>query len=314
MEYRRLGSSGLEISAVGLGTNNFGGRMEAEASAAVLRRAVELGINFIDTADVYGGSRSEEFIGRSLKGIRGQVVLATKFGSPLGEGPNQRGGSRQHILRAVEDSLRRLDTDCIDLYQMHFPDPRTPIEETLRALDDMVHQGKVRYIGSSNFASWQIAEASWTARTHHLTPFVSEQAEYSLLNRRIEREVLPCCRAYNIGIIPFFPLASGALTGKYRPDTPPPPGTRLGANQGMRSRFLSDRLWAILPGLERFAADRGRTVGELAIAWLLAQPQVASVIAGATKAEQVEANAKAADWRLTPEDVQGINKLLESAP
>ncbi|MBI3954277.1 MAG: aldo/keto reductase [Chloroflexi bacterium] len=310
MEYRRLGGSGLEVSAVGLGTNNFGGRMDAEASAAVLRRAVELGINFIDTANIYGGGRSEEFIGRAIKGMRGQLVLATKFGGPRGEGPNLRGGSRQHILQSVEESLKRLDTDYLDLYQIHFPDPRTPIEETLRALDDLVHQGKVRYLGSSNFAAWQLCEAAWTARSHHLNPFVSEQAEYSLLNRRLEREVIPFCQAYNVGIIPFFPLASGFLTGKYRPHEPAPSGTRLAGNERMGARYLTEKNFAVLAKLEQFAAGHSHTVGELAIAWLLAQPQVGSVIAGATRPEQVEANAKAGEWRLTPDDVQAVNKLL----
>ncbi len=310
MEYRRLGSSGLEVSAVGLGTNQFGTKLDAEASAAVVRRAAELGINFIDTANSYGGTRSEEFIGRAIKGMRGQLILATKFGSPQGEGPNRRGGSRRHILQSVEESLRRLGTDYIDLYQLHFPDPLTPIEETLRAFDDLVHQGKVRYIGSSNFAAWQLCEAAWVARTEHLTPFVSEQAEYSMLNRRLEREVAPFCQKYNVGLIPFFPLASGFLTGKYRPDAPAPAGTRIGDNERLRTRTLTEKNFALLAKMEQFAGSHEHTVGELAIAWLLAQPQVSSVIAGATRPEQVEANAKAGAWHLTPEDLAVVTKLL----
>ncbi|MSQ33802.1 MAG: aldo/keto reductase [Dehalococcoidia bacterium] len=313
MEYRRLGNSGLEVSAVGLGTNQFGTKLDAEASAGVVRRAVELGINFVDTADIYGGTRSEEFIGRAINGIRGELVLATKFGGARGEGPNSRGGSRQHILQGVEESLRRLGTDYIDLYQLHFPDPRTPIEETLRALDDLVHQGKVRYIGSSNFAAWQLCEAAWVARTEHLTPFVSEQAEYSLMNRHLEREVAPFCQKYNVGIIPFFPLASGFLTGKYRPDAPAPTGTRIGDNERLRTRTLTEKNFALLAKLEQFAGGHDHTVGELAIAWLLAQPQVSSVIAGATKPDQVTANAKAAAWHLTPTEAGEVTQLLGSA-
>lgn len=312
MEYRRLGSSGLEVSAVGLGTNNFGGRIDSDASVAVVQRALESGINFIDTANIYGGGRSEEHIGRAIKGKRGQVVLATKFGGPLGEGPNRRGGSRQNIMVCVEESLRRLNTDYIDLYQLHFPDQGTPIEETLRALDDLLRQGKVRYIGSSNFASWQLCEAAWTARTGHLAPFISEQAEYNLLNRRLEREVIPFCQAYKIGVIPFFPLASGFLTGKYRPGAAPPAGTRLAGNERMRARALTDKNFAILEKLEQFAGERGRPVGELAIAWLLAQPQVASVIAGATSPGQVTANVKAAEWRLSADEARAVSKLVES--
>ena len=310
MEYRRLGNSGLQVSAVGLGTNNFGGRMEAEPAARVVDEAIELGINFIDTADIYSKHLSEEYIGRAVKGKRQQVLIATKAAGAMGEDPNDRGASRQHIVPAVEESLRSLDTDYIDLYQMHFPDASTPIEETLRALTDLVRQGKVRYIGCSNYASWQAAEALWTSRTEHLESFVSVQPNYSLLNREVEKELVPFCRQYNMGILPFFPLASGFLTGKYRRGQAPPEGTRLAGGR-MGARWLTDANFDMLDRLETFAAERGHPMVELAIAWLLATPQVSSVIAGATKPEQLQANAKAVEWHLTPEDLEEIDRIME---
>ncbi len=310
MEYRQLGRSGLQVSAVGLGTNNFGGRTGEEQSVAVVRQAVEEGINFIDTANMYGRGLSEEHIGKAVKGVRGQVLIATKAGGRAGEGPNRSGASRQHLLQEVEACLRRLGTDYIDLFQLHFPDPKTPIEETLRALDDLVSDGKVRYIGCSNFAAWQVAEAAWTSKTLHLTPFVSAQNEYNLLDRRVERELSPVCQAYGLGIIPYYPLAGGFLTGKYQPNAPVPEGTRLAGNQRAQERTLTEDNFGVLKRLEGFAQDRGHTVGEMAIAWLLARPTVSSVIAGATRPEQVTANAKAASWRLTPQEAEEAVKLL----
>ena len=310
MQYRRLGRSGLEVSTVGLGTNNFGGRIDLDQTAKVLEQCLESGVTFIDTANSYGGGRSEEFIGKVLKDRRHQVLLATKVASAVGEGPNQRGASRKHILEQVELSLQRLQTDYIDLYQVHFPDPNTPIEETLRTLDNLVSQGKVRYIGSSNFAGWQLAEAAWAARTEHLTPFVSDQPEFSMLRRNAEREVLPFCEAYDVGVIPFFPLASGFLTGKYHRGEAPPEGTRL-AGGPMQARWLNEANFDVLERLEGFARDNGHTIGELAIAWLLAHRVVASVIAGATKPEQVVANAKAAEWELTTDEKAAVDQLLK---
>ena len=311
MEYRKLGPSGLQVSVVGLGTNNFGGRIDEEQSATVVHQAVEEGINFIDTAKNYGRGVSEERIGKAVKDIRSQVLIATKFSGPMGDGPNARGNSRYHIMQQVEDSLRRLQTDYIDLYQIHFTDANTPIEETLRALDDLVRQGKARYIGCSNFAAWQVCEAIWTSRALNLTPFVSVQPEYSLLNRTIEHELVPFSHAYNIGILPYFPLASGFLTGKYRQGEAVPEGTRLASNTRAQERTLTEKNFATLTRLETFAEERGHPIVELAFAWLLGNSSVSSVIAGATRPEQVTANAKAADWHLTPEDMEAIEALLK---
>ena len=314
MEYRRLGSSGLQVSAVGLGTNNFGSRLEEEAACIkVLRHAVDIGINFIDTSNSYGGSLSEQYIGKGITGIRDEVVLATKVFSAVGEGPNQKGASRQHIMREVENSLKRLQTDYIDLYQMHYWDPDTPIEETLRALDDLVHQGKVRYVGCSNYTAWQVCEAVWTSRALHLESFVSAQPHWSMVKREIEQELVPFCQAYNVGILPFFPLAGGFLTGKYRRGEPIPEGTRFQKNPRMGERYLKERNFDILDRLEEFAAERERPMVELAIAWLLYNPIVSSVIAGATKPDQVDANAKAADWHLTAEEMEELDGILTLA-
>ena len=311
MEYRQLGPSGVQVSSIGLGTNNFGGTIDAERSAAVVHQAVELGINFIDTANTYGRGLSEEHIGHAVKGIRSQVLIATKVSGAIGEGPNSLGNSRHHIMEQVEASLRRLQTDYIDLYQIHWTDPNTPIEETLRALDDLVHQGKVRYIGCSNFAAWQVCEAVWASKLLNLTPFVSVQPEYNLLNRAIERELVPFCQAYNIGIIPYFPLANGFLTGKYRQGEEVPEGTRFARNVRAQQPMLTEENFAILSRLENFAAERGHPMVELAIAWLLGNSTVSSVIAGATRPEQVVANAKSAGWNLTFEEMNEVGELLQ---
>jgi aryl-alcohol dehydrogenase-like predicted oxidoreductase len=310
MEYRRLGDSGLKVSALGLGTNNFGERLGEQESVRVVHAALELGINFIDTANRYGGGHSEEFIGKALKGKRKQALIGTKFGRVSGKGPNNSGGSRWHIMRAVEASLRRLETDYIDVYQMHVADPETPIEETLQALDDLIRQGKVLYIGCSSFASWQLCEAIWTARMRNLQSFVSVQPPYNLLEREIEEELVPLCRRYNIGIIPYHPLAAGFLTGKYRPGKPIPPGTRF-ALTPRHNHFFGERNFALLEKLERFAEERSRSVGELALAWLLANPLVATIIAGASNPEQLSVNLKALDWKLTAGDLKEIDQILE---
>ena len=309
MEYRKLGNSGLKVSTIGLGTNNFGGRMDAERSEAVLRQAVDLGINFVDTSDSYGRGLSEEYIGNVMGDIRSQVLIATKAASAVGEGPNDRGASRHHIMEQVEVSLRRLKIDHIDLYQIHFHDSTTPVEETMRALDDLVRQGKVRYVGCSNFAAWQVCESIWASKQLGLVPFVSVQPEYSLLSRTIERELIPFCRAYDVGIIPYFPLAGGFLTGKYRQGEPAPEGTRLAGNVRAQERTLTESNFAYLSQLESFAQERGHTIAELAFAWLLGNPSVSSVIAGATRTEQVVDNAKAGDWQMTQEDMKAVDAL-----
>ncbi|HZU77659.1 MAG TPA: aldo/keto reductase, partial [Dehalococcoidia bacterium] len=255
MEYRNLGRSGLQVSVVGIGCNNFGGRMDAEQTAAVVNTALDMGVNLFDTADVYGGRGvSEEYLGKALQGKRRNAVIATKFASPMGEGPHWAGGSRRYIYDAVHNSLRRLGTDYIDLLQMHRPDPSTPIEETLRALDDLVRSGEVRYIGNSNFTAAQAVEAAWVAKTEHLTPFISAQNQYNLLDRRIENDLVDVCVRYGLGILPFFPLASGFLTGKYRPGQPPPEGTRLAGPMG--GRMLTDQNYETLQKLETIA-DQG---------------------------------------------------------
>ena len=312
MEYRNLGTTGLKVSVAGIGCNNFGMRCDAEASAKVVHAALDQGINFFDTADVYGGQRSEEILGQSLKGRdRTGIVIATKFAMPMGEGPLKRGASRQYIMNAVEASLHRLDTDYIDLYQQHAPDDGTPIEETLRALDDLVHAGKIRYFGNSNFSGVQIADADWTARHHGLNRYVTAQNHYNLLDRRIERDVVPACKRFGLGILPYFPLASGLLTGKYQRGAPPPEGTRL-ANFGERGKAaLSDRNFDVVEQLDAFARDHGHTLLELAMGWLASLPEVSSVIAGATRPEQVTANAAAVSWRLTAEEMKTVTELAD---
>lgn len=298
MEFRNLGRSGLQVSVVGLGCNNFGRRCDQAQTAAVVGKALDLGITLFDTADVYGpAGLSEEYLGKALGARRQDVIIATKFRAQMGEGPLHAGGSRRYIMRAVEASLRRLGTDYIDLYQIHGPDPATPLEETLAALDDLVHQGKVRYVGHSNFSGWQTAEAHWLATVGHLTPFVSAQNEYSLLNRAVERELVPACARYGVGILPYFPLASGFLTGKYRRDAPLPEGARLTNAGPLADRVINDRNWDAVEKLEGIAREAGRSLVDLAIGWLTAQPQVASVIAGATRPEQVAENVAAGEWR-----------------
>ncbi|HEX3701226.1 MAG TPA: aldo/keto reductase [Phenylobacterium sp.] len=310
MKLRRLGASGLKVSEVGLGCNNFGMRIDEKQTAAVVDAAIEAGITLFDTADIYGGTKSEEFLGKALGKKRKQVVLATKFGMRIGDDETRKGGSRRWILRAVEDSLQRLGTDWIDLYQFHSPDPETPIDETLRALDDLISQGKVRYIGNSNFAGWQIADADWTARIVGQSRFVSAQNQFSLLERRVEYEVLPACERFGLGFLPFFPLASGLLSGKYKRGEAPPEGTRLAAWGPRGAQALSDKNFDKVEKLTAWAAERDHSLLDLAFAWLLGHPVVSSVIAGATSAAQVQANAATAEWRLTPAEVAEVGKLI----
>jgi aryl-alcohol dehydrogenase-like predicted oxidoreductase len=313
MSYRRLGKSGLAVSVVGLGCNNFGRKLDADGSRAVVDAALDVGMNLFDTADIYGiphGS-SEELLGAALKGRRGDIVLATKFGMDMaGMNGADHGarGSRSYIIRAVEASLRRLDTDYIDLYQMHTPDPATPIDETLSTLDDLVHAGKVRYVGNSNFAGWQIADADWTSRTAGVTPFISAQNQYSLLHRDVEIEVVPACQHLGLGLLPFFPLDSGLLSGKYRRAEKPAEGTRLSLER--YQRWLDGADWDTIEALSAYAAERGRSLLDVAIAGLAARPAVTSVIAGATTPDQVRANAAAGRWQLSPEDKSALDEHL----
>jgi aryl-alcohol dehydrogenase-like predicted oxidoreductase len=310
MEFRSLGKSGLKVSIAGLGCNNFGMRIDREAARAVVHRALDEGIRLFDTADIYGNrGGSEEMLGRALGSRRHQVVVASKFGMVMGDGPYLHGASRRYIMNACEGSLRRLGTDYIDLYQLHTPDPDTPQEETLAALDDLVRSGKVRYIGCSNFSGWQLAEAVCLSRAAGLSPYISAQNQYNLLDRSIERELIPACAHLGVGILPFFPLASGFLTGKYRRGEQPAKDTRLGSIQRLADQVLNERNFAVLERLRSFAESRGHTMLELAVSWLAAQPQVSSVISGATSPEQVSENVKALGWRLEAEELAEIDKL-----
>lgn len=310
MRYRRLGDSGLAVSVVGLGCNNFGRRIDRDASHAVADAAITAGVTLFDTADSYGTppGTSEQFLGEALKGRRDEVIVATKFGHDLGgaNGPDWGArGSRRYILRAVEASLRRLNTDWIDLYQLHYPDEETPVEETLATLTDLVREGKVRYIGCSNIAAWQVADAAWTASSAGLTGFISVQNEYSLLDRSIEAEVVPACERFGLGVLPYFPLAQGLLTGKFRRGEPAAPGTRLATRQ----EVLDSADWDMVEELVAFAEERGLGLHDVAVGWLAAQPLVASVIAGATRPEQVRANVAAAEWIPSVDDLAGLDAV-----
>jgi aryl-alcohol dehydrogenase-like predicted oxidoreductase len=314
MEQRNLGRSGLRVSLVGLGCNNFGMWIDRAGSQAVVDKALDLGITLLDTADVYGNKGgSETILGEILGARRKNIVLATKFGIEMDAAETLKGASRRYIMAAVEASLRRLKTDWIDLYQLHRPDPLTPIEETLRALDDLIRAGKVRYIGCSNLAAWQVVEAEWTARDRVLEAFVSCQDEYSLVVRGIERELMPALQAYGLGLLPYFPLASGLLTGKYKRNTKLPAETRLTTTQRLADRFMTDDNWAVVERLEAFCAERGHSLLELAFSWLVRRPGVASVIAGATKPEQIEQNVRATGWALTQEDMAAIDRITLAA-
>jgi aryl-alcohol dehydrogenase-like predicted oxidoreductase len=306
MTLRNLGNSGLRVSLVGLGCNNFGQRMDLESSRAVIHKALDAGITLFDTADVYGGrGGSETVMGQVLGDRRKDIVLASKFAMPMDDG-EKKGASRRYIISAVEASLTRLKTDWLDLYQVHRPDPLTPIEETLRALDDLVRSGKVRYIGCSNFTAAQMIEAQWAARHLGLSAFISAQDEYSLLRRSLDKENLPVMARYGLGLLPYFPLASGLLTGKHK---------RGGETAGTRlamptfSGVLTDANFDIVEKLEAFAKARGRTLLELAFSWLAARPTVGSIIAGATKPEQIEANVKAAGWTPAADEMAEIDKI-----
>ncbi len=312
MEIRNLGGSGLRVSAVGLGCNNFGARTDLETSRKVIHKAIDLGITLFDTADIYadmGGS--ETVLGEVLGARRKDIVLATKFSKPMSTDGTRQGASRRYIMSAVEASLKRLKTDYIDLYQQHDYDPLTPIDETLHALDDLIRQGKVRYIGNSNFPAWRIAEAEHVARAMNVSHFVSCQDEYSLVVRDIEKDLLPCAQEYKLGLLPFFPLASGLLTGKYKRGEAAPDDTRFNKMPRLRDRYATPRNEAIVEKLQAFAQARGHSMLELAFSWLAARPQVASVIAGATRVEQIEQNVKAVGWHLSTDDIAEIDTITK---
>ena len=310
MEYRRLGNSGLQVSLAGLGCNNFGMRIDEAQTRAVVHSALDEGITLFDTADIYGNrGQSEEMLGKALGQRRHEIVLASKFGMAMGDGPYKIGGSRRYIMAACEASLKRLGTDYIDLYQIHQPDPLTPEEETLAALDTLVRAGKVRYLGHSNYAGWQVAHAGWIAKSHGWAPYVSAQNQYNLLDRSIEKELMPACRKFGVGILPYFPLASGFLTGKYRKGEEPAQGTRFAAMRRLADPMLTEANFAMLERLDEFAGKRGHSLLELAVGWLATQPEISSVISGATSPDQVKQNAKAIDWRLDAEEMAAVAKL-----
>jgi aryl-alcohol dehydrogenase-like predicted oxidoreductase len=310
MDYRILGRTGVKVSALCLGGMYFGWRNDEAESARIIHQALDRGINFIDTANVYAESRSETYVGKALRGRRDQVVLATKFRWGMGEGPNDEGASRLHLRAQVENSLRRLQTDRIDLYQIHHPDPVTPLEETIEALTDLVRQGKVLYIGTSNFPAWQLVEAQWIADRRNLIRFVSEQPHYSALDRTLEREIIPACRKYGIGVICWCPLDGGMLTGKYRKGQPPPPDSRaieekwaLESPESMRCLDAVERLAAL-------AEARGKTLSQFSLAWLLANPAVTAPIIGPRTPEQLDDNLGAVGWTLAPEELAAIDTIV----
>ena len=310
MEYRNLGSSGLRVSLVGLGCNNFGMRLDLEQTRAVVDRAFDLGITLFDTADMYGGrGGSETQLGKILGHRRKDIVLASKFGMAMSDDGTKIGASRRYIMSAVEDSLRRLKTDWIDLYQLHQPDPLTPLDETMQALDDLVTQGKIRYIGCSNLPSWQVVESQWISKSMGLNRFVSCQDEYNILNRNVEAELIPAMQKYGCGLLPYFPLASGLLTGKYK-RTEMPEGARLTDMPTFANRiYLTDENFDIVDNLHKFANKTGHSILELAFGWMASRPTTASIIAGATKPEQIDANVAAVNWGLSQSEIDEVDKI-----
>ena len=310
MEYRNLGSSGLRVSLVGLGCNNFGMRLDLEQTRAVVDRAFDLGITLFDTADMYGGrGGSETQLGKILGHRRKDIVLASKFGMAMSDDGAKIGASRRYIMSAVEDSLRRLKTDWIDLYQLHQPDPLTPLDETMQALDDLVTQGKIRYIGCSNLPSWQVVESQWISKSMGLNRFVSCQDEYNILNRNVEAELIPAMQKYGCGLLPYFPLASGLLTGRYK-RTEMPEGARLTDMPTFANRiYLTDENFDVVDNLNKFAHKTGHSILELAFGWMASRPTTASIIAGATKPEQIDANVAAVNWVLSQSEIDEVNKI-----
>ncbi len=316
MEFRNLGESGLKLSVAGLGCNNFGMTIDYAASEKVVRAALDAGINFFDTADIYGMGGSESFLGKALGGDRDQAVIATKFGIPMGQGPLMGGASRRYVMQACEASLARLGTDYIDLYILHIPDPDTPMSETLDALNTLIEHGKVRYAGCSNLAGWQIADAAWEAETAGAHGFVAAENEWSLLQRGVEAEVVPACERFGLGLLPYFPLASGALTGKYKRGETFDKESRYGGGEGremfssMYGHFVSDESLGTVERLGQVADGAGITLVELALSWLASHEVVSSVIAGATRPEQVTANASLTHGNLAPDVLEAVEKVL----
>ena len=314
MDYKNLGNSGLKVSVVGLGCMNFHTMNSEQESRAIVDKALDLDVNLFDVADVYGDrGKSEEYLGKALGARRPEVIIATKFGGPMSDTrSDMRGGSRRYVMAAVEASLQRLNTDYIDLYQVHFYDNETPVEETLRALDDLARQGKIRYYGCSNYNGWQIADAAWTARTANLNGYISAQNRYSLLTRELEKDVVPACRKFGLGILPYFPLESGLLTGKYRKGEDFPEGTRLKKWENFAAgAFASDEKFDKAIALQELAERHGHSLLELAMGWLASRPQVSSVIAGVTTPEQLEQNVCAGHWRGTPEVLGEIDEITK---
>lgn len=314
MRYRHLGDSGLEVSETGLGANSFGepGRRDYGESKSIIYAAIDRGINFIDTSNVYAQGVSEEYIGRALEGRRHEMLIGTKFGSKREHGPNLFGGGRKFVMDAVEDSLRRLRTDYIDLYMIHRPDPRLPLEETLRAMDDIVRQGKALYIGVCNFESWRMVDAVWTSKANGMTGIISSQFEYSMLHRGSEAEMLPACRQHGVGVMPYLPLAAGFLTGKVDVSGVAPEGTRLALDANQSGRWITESNLRLISSLQDWARERGKTLVDLAFAWLLADQIVATVIAGASSPEQIAQNAAASNWRLSEEDRDDVTGILDA--
>jgi aryl-alcohol dehydrogenase-like predicted oxidoreductase len=310
MEYRILGRSGVKVSPLCLGGMYFGWRSNEADSIAIIHRALDLGLNFIDTANVYANSVSEQYVGKALRGKRDQVVLATKFRWGMGDGPNDEGTHRLHLRAQVENSLRRLQTDHIDLYQIHHPDPITPIEETLEALTDLVRQGKVLYLGTSNFPAWQLVEAQWVSDRRNLTRFVCEQPHYSVLDRTLEREIIPVCEKYGVGVIPWCPLDGGWLTGKYRRGVPPPTDSRAVEERWDLESPESLRRFDAIERLEAMAGARGKTLSRFALAWLLANKAVTAPIIGPRTLEQLDDNMDALGWTLTPEELSAVDEIV----
>lgn len=320
MDYRRLGASGLQVSVLALGTNMFGTDLDVDGAVSVLAAFVDAGGNLVDTADIYPPYRpevgtSEQILGEALRrmGVRQQVLVATKVFGKMGPGPNDRGASRQHIMAGVDESLRRLQIETIDLLQLHNPDPGVPIEETLQALDDLVRAGKVRYVGCSNYAAWQVTEAACMAKSQGLTAYVSMQYEWNLLSRSVEREHVPACRAYGVGLLPYWPLAAGLLTGKYQPSAPRPSDARGAKRPFEIDGWITESTFDTLGKLHALASERDHSLTDLALGWLAAKPGVSAVICGASRADQVSANVKSIAWRLTDDEVRTVDELTQAS-
>lgn len=308
MEYRQLGTTGTTVSAVGLGANPFGLEVGQETATAIVRHAIDLGVNFIDTANIYHHGKSEAILGNALRGHRHEVVLATKAGGRFDPVPNGGGTSRKHLFESIEASLKRLQTDYVDLFWIHHIDYKTPMEETMDALNDIVRQGKARYIGASNFLAWEVAEHNAYARAAHQAQFIAIQMHYNMLYREVEHEHIPLCQGKGLGFIPYFPMAGGFLTDVYRRNEPAPPGTR-GSGRPTFSRWTSDRNWELKDKLEAWANARGHKINDLPVAWLLTRPMLSSIIAGPESVEMIEANVKAGEWKLSSDEVAELDAL-----